>query len=456
MGLQAALLPKPYKEAFANIFDAAPNIPYTEIKQVFTEDFKGKAPDQFFASFEEVPIASASIAQVHEATIERHEVLPDGSIGRTWKETVAVKVQKPAIRKQMEWDLWSYRTLMYLTEKLFDMPMYFVADYVSEQMRLETDFLNEAINAQKCAAFLADTPELRDKVYVPKVYPEVASSERVMVMEWVKGCRITDRKQIEQWGFNPREVMDTVISCMSAMTFKWGFVHCDPHPGNILVRPHPENPKKPQVAEYCRLWRSLFTLDTKSIEDIALKWGIQLPVDLFASAILLRPFQVDKRRQAAQKLAEEKPKTEYEQQVELKQKMKTMLANEALIPRELIFITRNQRMSQANNQTIGSLSPRINITAHWAARGYRDSVLLDRSLKAEGMTGWLIDRRDNFVFRLALLVLDANFWGTRFKQWWYSNEGKGKKGWEDQLQAQFEKMAKDEFGIELQDDVFFG
>lgn len=85
--------------------------------------------------------------------------------------------------------------------------------------------------------------------------------------------------------------------------------------------------------EYCRLWRSLFTLDTKSIEDIALKWGIQLPVDLFASAILLRPFQVDKRRRAAQKLAEEPPKSEYDQQVELKQRMRNMLANEALIPR---------------------------------------------------------------------------------------------------------------------------
>ena len=86
-------------------------------------------------------------------------------------------------------------------------------------------------------------------------------------------------------------------------------------------------------SEYCRLWRSLFTLDTKSIEDIALKWGIQLPVDLFASAILLRPFQVDKRRRAAQNLLEEPPKSEYDQQVELKQRMRNMLANEALIPR---------------------------------------------------------------------------------------------------------------------------
>jgi aarF domain-containing kinase len=121
-GLQAALLPKPYKEAFANIFDAAPNIPYGEIRQVFTEDFSGRTPAELFTSFDETPIASASIAQVHEAVIDRHEVLPDGTVGRRWQEKVAVKVQKPAIRKQMEWDLWSYRSLMYLTEKLFDMP----------------------------------------------------------------------------------------------------------------------------------------------------------------------------------------------------------------------------------------------------------------------------------------------------------------------------------------------
>lgn len=61
-------------------------------------------------------MASASIAQVHLATITRS----DGT--RKWEETVAVKVQKPAIRKQMEWDLWSYRTLMYLSERIFNMP----------------------------------------------------------------------------------------------------------------------------------------------------------------------------------------------------------------------------------------------------------------------------------------------------------------------------------------------
>jgi aarF domain-containing kinase len=68
-------------------------------------------------------------------------------------------------------------------------PVYFIADYVSEQMRLETSFLNEAQNARTCDIHLSTTPELRHKVYVPKVYDEVVGSDRVMVMEYVDGCR---------------------------------------------------------------------------------------------------------------------------------------------------------------------------------------------------------------------------------------------------------------------------
>ncbi len=103
IGLQAALLPKPYRDAFSNIFDAAPMVPYPEIEQVFKQDFDGRTPDDMFESFDRVPVASASIAQVHLATVRRR------AGGREWTEKVAVKVQKPAIRKQMEWDLWSYR-----------------------------------------------------------------------------------------------------------------------------------------------------------------------------------------------------------------------------------------------------------------------------------------------------------------------------------------------------------
>jgi aarF domain-containing kinase len=124
---------------------------------------------------------------------------------------------------------------------------------------------------------------------------------------------LNDRKAIEGMGLNLREVMDLAISTMSAMTFSWGFVHCDPHPGNILVRKHPTKKGKPQIVsvlddarnrgleadqeilidhglyitldqqfreDYCTLWRSLFVLDVPKIETIAKKWGIALDANM--------------------------------------------------------------------------------------------------------------------------------------------------------------------------------
>ncbi len=78
-------------------------------------------------------------------------------------------------------------------------------------MRLETSFLNEVRNARRCSQYISSNSELRNKVYVPKVYDEVASSDRIMVMEYVDGCKITDKGQIEEWGFSAREVMDVTI-----------------------------------------------------------------------------------------------------------------------------------------------------------------------------------------------------------------------------------------------------
>lgn len=105
IGIQATILPKAYRDAFSTIFDAAPQVPYTEVEKVFREEFGGKHPLDIFESFEETPIASASIAQVHRARLR----LPgkDGQVGPL--REVAVKVQKPAIKKQLNIDLWSYQ-----------------------------------------------------------------------------------------------------------------------------------------------------------------------------------------------------------------------------------------------------------------------------------------------------------------------------------------------------------
>lgn len=99
LGLQAALLPKPYRTAFSDIFDDAPTVPYAEIENVIRQDMKGKTPEEIFTTFEHRAVNSASIAQVHRATVQRAEIGSDGKpTGKTWMEDVAVKVSETSVR----------------------------------------------------------------------------------------------------------------------------------------------------------------------------------------------------------------------------------------------------------------------------------------------------------------------------------------------------------------------
>ena len=121
IGATAAFLPRPIQAKFASLFDDAPQVPFSDIAQVFQEDFgcPPSGPDGLFAEFEETAIASASIAQVHRARLKDE----NGKAG----DWVAVKIQKPAVAKQMEPDLAAFRIVMWIYEHwVFDMPAYFV------------------------------------------------------------------------------------------------------------------------------------------------------------------------------------------------------------------------------------------------------------------------------------------------------------------------------------------
>jgi aarF domain-containing kinase len=120
IGNNAALFPAPIQEKFAKLFDDAPQVPYSEIRAVFLSQFNKEpaGPNGIFEEFEEQAVASASIAQVHKAKLKS----PDGN-----GPVVAVKIQKPALAKQVEWDLGAYRLVMWIYENyLFDMPVYFL------------------------------------------------------------------------------------------------------------------------------------------------------------------------------------------------------------------------------------------------------------------------------------------------------------------------------------------
>lgn len=253
-----------------------------------------------------------------------------------------------------------------------------VPDFVNDHLRRELDFQLEAQNAIRTAEYVANEPRLSDRVYIPKIYPEL-STKKVMVAEWIDGVRLSDKKGIfrlmgddasspshrialpadrfptlkggSEW------VMQTMIDLFSAQIFSWGWVHCDPHPGNIIVRPHPDpaRARKGQAQfvlldhglyvrltdgfqqQYARLWKGLLTLDFGVVKRVAEEWGIGTP-DLFASATLMRPVRFKEST-----MPDFEKMNEYERGVLMKEKLKGFLTNTDIMPKELIFIGRNMR-----------------------------------------------------------------------------------------------------------------
>jgi aarF domain-containing kinase len=182
------------------LYDKAPYFDYQVVEDIFKKDF-GVVPDDVFATFSREPVASASIAQVHKATLK------DGT-------PVAVKIQKPAIEKQIFWDMLGYRGVIFAFEKLFDLPLYWTADYIEKHLKQETDFLNEVSNSERCYRHIQEMPHLKDRVYVPKNIHELCS-KHVMTSEWIDGVNLTDKAAIESMGLSVPKVMTNVVNVFS-------------------------------------------------------------------------------------------------------------------------------------------------------------------------------------------------------------------------------------------------
>ncbi|KAK4965253.1 hypothetical protein LTR66_012152, partial [Elasticomyces elasticus] len=193
IAMQSAILPPEFQKMFARMFDDAPQNSWREVEKVIREDFGKGVEEVFGVSFGQDAVegkgimerkarASASVAQVHWAR------LPDG-------REVAIKVQKKEIKRQVGWDLWAFKVVSRIYTFWFDIPLYSMVPYITERLMLETDFLNEARNADKMKSLVQSEPRLRDRVYIPTVYHEL-SSKRVMTAEWIEGVRLWDKDGI--------------------------------------------------------------------------------------------------------------------------------------------------------------------------------------------------------------------------------------------------------------------
>lgn len=254
-------------------------------------------------------------------------------------------------------------------------------------------------------------------MYIPKVYPEY-STKKVMVAEWIDGVRLSDKESVFRLmgermpstasstrptridpidplsatalisephsSISPASslhfptkplkggvkfIMQTMVELFSAQMFDWGWVHCDPHPGNVLIRPSPRDPSRPQVVlldhglyvrvsedfkrEWVQLWRAMLIGDYAGVDEVTRGWGFGMP-DLMASFTLMRPTILKRGREKKPKKEGEeerekkprKPLTQYEMSVLMKQKLREFLADTDRMPKVLIFLTRNMRMVQ--------------------------------------------------------------------------------------------------------------
>jgi ubiquinone biosynthesis protein len=208
-------------EELSKLQDKVAPLPFEEIRPV-VEEYCGPI-DQAFRCFENEPFAAASISQVHKA------MLHDGTV-------VAVKVQRPGIAAQIETDLPLFLKMAERIEKLSPEsrvynPKAMVHEF-SVQIRKELDFTREGRNAEILAAGMADIPEIK----VPKIFWRF-SGERVLTMEFVRGCRIDDIETIRSYGVDPVHIADVGFHAYIRQIFRDGFFHADPHPGNLLVSP---------------------------------------------------------------------------------------------------------------------------------------------------------------------------------------------------------------------------
>lgn len=218
------LLPAELIKELEKLQDGVPPVPGNVAAQVVEQELKKKAED-IFEWFQPEAFASASMAQVHRATLKTGE-------------QIVLKIQRPGIREVIEQDI---KVMLYLAEvfrkripslKSFD-PVGLVKNF-EEGIFKELDFINESINLQRFYNNFTEDDSNNGSIHSPKVYREYSTS-KVLAMEFVQGVKINNLQKLEAAGLDKSLVAKRLAISYFKQIFKYGFFHGDPHPGNLLV-----------------------------------------------------------------------------------------------------------------------------------------------------------------------------------------------------------------------------
>jgi ubiquinone biosynthesis protein len=215
------IIPEPLVKEFEKLQDRVP--PFSSQEAIgIVEMETGRPISELFEYFSEVPIASASIGQVHKARLK------DGT-------DVVVKVQRPDVRDIVERDLSILQEIVKRADRYLKkqglLNAQDIVNVFERSMSKELDYTNEARNMTRFRELYKNYKNF----YIPKPYREY-STDKVLIIEFISGCKFTDKKQIREWGLNVKTIVESGLNIYFTQIFEFGYFHADPHPGNVLIR----------------------------------------------------------------------------------------------------------------------------------------------------------------------------------------------------------------------------
>lgn len=238
---RADVLPPELIVELKKLQDDVPAVSYDEIKKAIEESL-GRPLDEVFVRFEQKPLATASIGQVHRARLRAELDEPgtdaEGNALPNEEREVVVKVQRPGVKEIVERDLELLHILAQIADrsleeaKIYD-PVGLVSQF-ERSITAEMDFGIEAQNGERFRRNFAGNPTIA----FPKSY-RGASSRKVLTLEFFDGRKIY--AAIEQ-GFDRKKMAKNALGIVVKMIFEDGFFHADPHPGNIIILGTKEEP----------------------------------------------------------------------------------------------------------------------------------------------------------------------------------------------------------------------
>ncbi|XP_037721953.1 uncharacterized aarF domain-containing protein kinase 5 [Drosophila subpulchrella] len=354
------ILPVEYTSTLSLLQDRCLPTTEADVQKVFRKDF-GQLPEEIYQEFDYKPVAAASLAQVFKAK------LPSG-------EQVAVKVQYNDLQKRFISDLGTIIFLQDIVEFFFkDYNFGWILNDLRKNLVLELNFLQEGHNAERCAKDM----EKFSFVHVPQVHWSYTKT-RVLTLEWMEGCKINDLKTIEKEKLSLKDIDVKLFETFAEQIFYTGFVHADPHPGNIFVRKNsksgqadiilldhglyeelPQNVRGP----LCEFWEATVLRDEAKMQAAAEKIGIA-DYMRFAEVLFQQPIR-NRSGSIRGKLSQED--IDHMQEI-ARNNFEHIMGTLKEMPRSMLFVVRNLNTVRAISHQHGDVVNRPRVMARYAQK----------------------------------------------------------------------------------------